>query len=105
MEYNELFEKYQKLLEENQRLKNENEDYRKRLGLPMTSPYIKNDTQASIEINNIQAVEVVKPGYVTNSSSPRIKLTCLCHCLEAGMMSMQKGGKTKRVNRGILLYV
>ncbi|MBA1336096.1 MAG: hypothetical protein HPY66_2055 [Firmicutes bacterium] len=25
--------------------------------------------------------------------------------LEAGMMSMQKGGKTKRVNRGILLYV
>ena len=74
MEYNELFEKYQKLLEENQRLKNENEDYRKRLGLPMTSPYIKNDAQASIEINNIQAVEVVKPGYVTNSSSPEDKI-------------------------------
>jgi regulator of replication initiation timing len=52
MEYNELFEKYRKLLEENQKLKNENEDYRKRLGLPLPSPYIRNDVQASIEVNN-----------------------------------------------------
>jgi len=53
MEYNELFEKYRKLLEENQRLKNENEDFRKRLGLPLPSPYIKNDVQASIEVDDI----------------------------------------------------
>jgi hypothetical protein len=105
MEYNELFEKYRKLLEENQRLKNENEDFRKRLGLPLPSPYIKNDVQASIEVDDIQLVEVIKPGHVTIVAPRRIKLTCLCHCLEAGMMSMQKGGKTKRVNRGILLYV
>jgi hypothetical protein len=74
MEYNELFEKYRKLLEENQRLKNENEDFRKRLGLPLPSPYIKNDVQASIEVNDIQLVEVIKPGYVTNSSSPEDKI-------------------------------
>lgn len=74
MEYNELFEKYRKLLEENQRLKNENEDFRKRLGLPLPSPYIKNDVQASIEVNDIQLVEVIKPGHVTNSSSPEDKI-------------------------------
>jgi len=56
MEYNELFEKYRRLLEENQRLKNENEDFRKKLGLPLPSPYIKNDVQASIEVNDIQLV-------------------------------------------------
>jgi len=54
MEYNELFEKYRKLLEENQRL--------------------KNDVQASIEVNAIQLVEVIKPGHVTNSSSPEDKI-------------------------------
>lgn len=74
MEYNELFEKYRKLLEENQRLKNENEDFRKRLGLPLPSTYIKNDVQASIEVNDIQLVEAVKPGHVTNSSSPEDKI-------------------------------
>ncbi|MPL87816.1 hypothetical protein SDC9_33826 [bioreactor metagenome] len=74
MEYNELFEKYRKLLEENQRLKNDNEYFRKRLGLPLPSPYIKNDVQASIEVNDIQLVEVIKPGHVTNSSSPEDKI-------------------------------
>ena len=74
MEYNELFEKYRKLLEENQRLKNENEDFRKRLGLPLPSPYIKNDVQASIEVNDIQLVEVINPGHVTNRSSPEDKI-------------------------------
>lgn len=74
MEYNELFEKYQKLLEENQRLKNEYENFRKRFGLPLTSPYTKNDVQASIELNNIQPVEAVKPGHVTNSSFPEDKI-------------------------------
>lgn len=74
MEYNELFAKYRKLLEENQRLKNENKDFRKRLGLPLPSPYIKNDVQASIEVNNIQLVEVIKPGHITNSSSPEDKI-------------------------------
>ncbi|MDI6705226.1 MAG: helicase, partial [Bacillota bacterium] len=74
MEYNELFEKYRKLLEENQRLLAENEDLRKQLGLSLPVPHTKNDVQASIEVNNIQAVEVVRPGHITNSSSPEDKI-------------------------------
>ena len=74
MEYNELFEKYRRLLEENQRLLAENENLRKRLGLSLPVPCTKNDVEASIEVNNIQAVEVIKPRHVTNSSSPEDKI-------------------------------
>ena len=78
MEYNELFEKYRRLLEENQRLLAENENLRKRLGLSLPVPCTKNDVEASIEVNNIQAVEAVNPGHVTNSSSPEDKINSLC---------------------------
>ncbi|NSW89531.1 MAG: DEAD/DEAH box helicase family protein [Firmicutes bacterium] len=74
MEYNELFEKYRRLLEENQRLLAENENLRKQLGLSLPVPCTENDVEASIEVNDIQTVEAVKPGHVTNSSTPEDKI-------------------------------